>query len=170
MMLAIQPPVAATPPSGPACLVLCLLVLLIHILQGLLVHVQHHTVDGHFPGHWLRIFAVIGSLLNYVATPVSHAVGIWTCFTCRCFPHGWHPGLSHHPAGSAVGLQNCSVATTGSAVNLLNCADTFRAVGPLYCIDLDSCNVDLRVIPLNCVGTVSGVSVPFVDILFWIVS
>lgn len=129
-MPAIQPPMAATPPSGLVCLVLCLLVLLIHGLHGLLVHVQHYTVDGHFPGHWLSIFAVIRSLLNYVATPVSQAVGIWTS-PAAAFLTASTLDCLITAAASTVGLQNCSVATTGSAVSLLNCVRFPRSWHPL---------------------------------------
>lgn len=97
-------------------LVLCLLVLLIHGLHGLhglLVHVQHYTVDGHFPAHWLSIFAVIRSLLNYVATPVSQAVGIWTSPAAALLTASTLDCLIT-AAASAVGLQNCFVATNGS--------------------------------------------------------
>lgn len=78
-------------------------------------------------------------------------VSVWTCFTGAA------------AAFFMAGTLDCLVAAAGSAIGLQNCA----TVSLLNFLGLGSCAFILQAGPLNCVGTVSGVPVLVVDILFW---
>ncbi|XP_039458308.1 uncharacterized protein LOC120434372 [Oreochromis aureus] len=80
--------------SGPV-----LLVEAIYITRGL---VQRLNIAGHFPGHWLDVITVIGSLLNNVATTAAFRSGaalllddLKMCIKYFAFALLWFPGVLH---------------------------------------------------------------------------